>query len=172
MNDVEPPALEADTRGTIVERGDAPTREDGSAEREPDEDLAKRDAVGKLSHIILCVSKKSPCLKITKKLITRPIFKIVFFLTTGEELKYFQDIVYRLTGLKTRLVSEWDVLGNGNKLHQHMNKVIGISHSVDIARCLYPPPPPVSHPSCSQFSSVGIASQNGCPLSQDQSEVR
>ena len=50
--------------------------------------------------------------------------------------------VVLISKLAITLVSECIVLGNGSKQHQHMEriKVIGLSHSVDITRCLCPPP--------------------------------
>ena len=55
-------------------------------------------------------------------------------------------------------------------------KMIGLSHSADITRCLCPPILSRNPPSGSQFSSVGNASQNHClssrPLSPDNNEAR
>ena len=100
LNDVALPALEADNRGIIVKRGDAPEREDGLAEPEPAQDLAKRDPVGTLFHIVPCVSNRSPCLKKHQKVGHKAYLPNYVFFANRLRSEYFQDIAYRFDYLR------------------------------------------------------------------------
>ena len=101
------------------------------------------------------------------------------YISKSRQVKFsFTALELRIT-LKTRitLVSAafWE-MGTNCTIICNEIKEIGLSHSVDITRCVWPPPHPclAAPHSCSQFSSVSIASQNDSPrpLSEDHNEVR